>query len=85
VDFPTAFDRAFDQLDSGRNFVRLAELRPALPTFGRAAFDAGLHELRAAGRSALSAAAGRHGISAAERQAGIAEEGAVLLFVSRRQ
>jgi hypothetical protein len=84
--FARAFDEAFARLDrqgGGYNFVSLAELRPALPC-DRAAFDAGLHALRVAGRYTLSAAEGRHGLTAAEREAGVSEDGTLLLFVSRK-
>ena len=45
--------------------------------------EAGLRELRRRGRYSLSAAEGRFGISPTERDAGIMEEGTLLLFVSR--
>jgi len=85
VDFPGAFAAAFEQLDrqaGGHNFVSLVELRRALPV-PRAIFDAELFKLRQAGRYSLSAAEGRHGISAEEQDAGLHEEGSLLLFVSR--
>jgi hypothetical protein len=84
-DFAVAFDEAFQRLDrqAGRhNFVSLVELRRAL-TVPRETFDAELRQLRQAGRYSLSAAEGRHGISSEERDAGINEEGSLLLFVSR--
>lgn len=86
TDFARAFDDAFQRLEKeGRshNFVSLLDLRCALP-FDSQAFNAGLHELRRAGRYTLSAAEGRHGISAEEQQAGIIEDGALLLYVSRK-
>jgi hypothetical protein len=85
-DFARAFDEAFQRLDRQRgahNFVSLVELRPAVPV-DRPTFDARLQELRRAGRYTLSAAEGRHGISPAEQEAGIPEDGALLLYVSRR-
>jgi hypothetical protein len=84
--FARAFDEAFARLDrqaGGHNFVSLAELRPALGC-DRAAFDADLRALRAAGRYTLSAAEGRHGLTPAERDAGVTEDGTLLLFVSRK-
>jgi hypothetical protein len=51
----------------------------------RTTFDAGLEELRRAGRYTLSGAEGRHGVSDAERDAGICEVGTLLLYVSRKQ
>jgi hypothetical protein len=86
VDFRTAFEAAFDQFDQrqgGHNLVSLVELRRALPV-DRASFDAGLQELRRAGRYTLSAVEGRHGIQPEEQSAGIREDGTLLLFVSRR-
>jgi hypothetical protein len=58
-------------------------LRRALP-HDRATFDRELRELRRAGRYSLSAAEGRHGIQREEQEAGIREEGSLLLFVSRK-
>ena len=86
VDFAAAFDAAFDRLDrlkGSHNLVNLLELRRAVPG-NRAAFDAALQQLRRDGRYTLSAAEGRHGVAPEEREAGIVEEGALLLFVSRR-
>jgi hypothetical protein len=83
--FAEAFAAVFERLDrqqGGHNFVSLVELRRALPV-PRAAFDAGLEQLRRQGRYALSAAEGRAGITPEERQAGIPEEGTLLLFASR--
>jgi hypothetical protein len=40
--------------------------------------------LRRAGRYTLSTAEGRHGLSPEEREAGIHEDGATLLYVSRK-
>ena len=50
---------------------------------GRDQFDRELQDLRRAGRYTLSAAEGRGGITPEEREAGIREEGSLLLFVSR--
>ncbi|HTU93174.1 MAG TPA: hypothetical protein VMF69_24050 [Gemmataceae bacterium] len=86
VDFAALFDEAFRRLDrqhGGHNHVSLVELRQAMPV-ERAAFDAGLQQLRRAGRYSLSAAEGRHGLDPAERDAAIHEDGSLLLFVSRR-
>jgi hypothetical protein len=87
ADFARRFDEAFDQLDREKgasNFVSLVALRRALPV-GRAAFDAGLDGLRRAGRYTLSGAEGRHGVSDEERDAALREDGALLLYVSRRR
>ena len=81
-----AFDAAFDRLDrqkGSHNLVNLLDLRRAVPA-DHATFDAGLQQLRRDGRYTLSAAEGRHGVTPEEREAGIIEEGALLLFVSRR-
>jgi hypothetical protein len=86
LDFGLAFDEAFQRLDrqaGSHNFVSLVELRRALP-HDRATFDRELRELRRAGRYSLSAAEGRHGIQPEEQEAGIREEGSLLLFVSRK-
>jgi hypothetical protein len=86
-DFAAAFDAAFRELDAQRrcaNFVSLVDLRRALAAFDRISFDAGLQRLRQTGQYGLSAAEGRHGISAQEQAAGIPEDGALLLFVSRK-
>jgi hypothetical protein len=87
MDFARRFEEAFAHLDrehGSHNHVSLVELRRAVPV-DRAAFDAGLQQLRRAGRYGLSAAEGRHGLSAEERDAGIHEDGSLLLFVSRRE
>jgi nucleotide-binding universal stress UspA family protein len=85
-DFARLFDDAFERLDRlrGHNFVSLVDLRRELPV-DRATFDAGLQTLRQAGRYTLGAAEGRHGISPEERQAGIEEDGSLLLHVSRKK
>jgi hypothetical protein len=80
--FAAAFDR-LDRQSGGHNFVSLVDLRPAL-AWERTVFDAELRRLRLAGQYTLSPAEGRHGISAAEQEAGIPEDGALLLYVSRR-
>ena len=87
VDFAARFEEAFARLDGrhgGHNHVNLVELRQAVPV-DRAIFDAGLQQLRRAGRYSLSAAEGRHGLEAAGRDAAIHEDGSLLLFVSRRE
>jgi hypothetical protein len=87
MDFAYRFDEAFARLDrdrGGHNHVSLVELRRAVP-IDRTAFDAGLQDLRRAGRYTLSAAEGRHGLRAEEQDAAIHEDGSLLLFVSRRE
>jgi hypothetical protein len=85
-DFGRLFDEAFHRLDrekGSHNFVSLVPLRQTL-SVPRESFDAGLRQLRLTGRYTLSAAEGRHGLSEEEREAGILEDGALLLYVSRR-
>jgi hypothetical protein len=87
ANFEEQFNAAFDRLDRAKgshNFLSLLDLRRALP-IDRAAFDAGLNRLRFAQRYVVSAAEGRHGLSPEEREAGITEDGALLLYVSRRK
>jgi hypothetical protein len=86
VDFARAFDEAFGRLDrqrGGHNHVSLVDLRRAVPV-DRPTFDAGLQDLRRASRYTLGAAEGRHGISPADQEAGLHEDGSLLLYVSRR-
>jgi hypothetical protein len=86
TDFARAFDQAFQQLDrqkGSHNFVSLVDLRRALPV-DRQTFDAELANLRRAGRYTLSAAEGRHGVNPEEQEAGIYEDGSLLLYVSRK-
>ena len=86
VDFATLFDAAFERLDRERgsyNFVSLVDLRAALPELGRAAFDAGLQQLRREQRYWLKSAEGFHGLRPEERDAAIPEEGELLLLVSK--
>jgi hypothetical protein len=85
-EFVGRFEEVFDRLDrarGGNNLVNLVALRAALGE-DRATFDAQLGQLRRQGRYSLSAAEGRHGISPEERDAGIVEDGSLLLFVSRK-
>ena len=87
ADFAERFDQAFRRLEQHArmpNFVSLVDLRWALPC-ERPTFDAELRKLRIAGRYTLSAAEGREGIRPEEREAGIPEDGALLLYVSRKQ
>lgn len=87
VNFAHLFEEAFARLDrerGGHNHVSLVDLRQAVP-MNRAIFDTELQQLRRAGRYSLSAAEGRHGLRDEERDAGIFEDGTLLLFVSRRE
>jgi hypothetical protein len=86
VDFAQQFEGAFERLNretGAHNLVSLVGLRQAIPA-DRVVFDEGLQQLRRSGRFSLVAAEGRHGISEAEQEAGIDEEGTLLLYVSRR-
>jgi hypothetical protein len=86
VDFARLFDEAFARLDRARgshNHVSLVYLRQEVPV-DRPTFDRELHELRRAGQYSLQGAEGRQGLSAEEREAGIVEDGSLLLFVSKK-
>jgi hypothetical protein len=85
--FERLFTEVFERLDRQRgraNLVNLVGLRQGMAV-ERAAFDRELQRMRREGRFTLSAAEGRHGLSAEERAAAIVEDGALLLFVSKRQ
>ncbi len=87
VDFAPAFAEAFDKLDRERGahgLVSLVWLRQEIPV-RRAEFDEGLNALRRAGLYTLTAAESRAGITPEEREAGIVEQGSLLLYVSRRE
>jgi hypothetical protein len=80
------FDAVFARLDrqgGGHNFVNLVDLRREL-SLGREEFNAELRQLRLSGSYTLSAAEGRHGLSSTEQEAGIVEDGTLLLYVSRK-
>jgi hypothetical protein len=80
-----SIEDAFERLDrekGGHNLVSLVALREAVAA-ARGTFDEELQRLRRSGRITLGAAEGRHGLSAEEREAGIVEEGVLLLFVLR--
>jgi hypothetical protein len=62
------------------NFLSLVHLRKEAG-LSREVFDKAIDQLRRQGTLMLSAAEGRHGISDEEREAGIKEEGSLLLFV----
>ncbi|HVS40570.1 MAG TPA: hypothetical protein VMS17_33750 [Gemmataceae bacterium] len=86
ADFAAAFDDAFQRLNrekGNHNFVSFVDLRRALP-MAADAFNAELRKLRVAGRYTLSGAEGRDGLSPEQRQAGIVEDGSLLLYVSRK-
>jgi hypothetical protein len=85
LDFARSFDEAFERLGrDSHGLVSLVLLRQELP-MERGRFDEELNRLRRTGRYTLSAAESRHGVSEAERQAGIVEQGNLLLYVSRRE
>ena len=88
TEFAPAFREAFarlNQRNGGTNFVRLIELRQALPQFDRATFDSELQELRRGWEFSLEAHEGLHvQISPEERASGIPEMGTLLIYVSRR-
>ncbi len=88
LDFAGAFREAFESIDrrnGSTNFVKIAELREALPHYSRDEFDAGLRELRMSGVFSLDSHEGLHGsLSHDEREAGVREAGSVLVYASRR-
>ncbi len=84
--FPQQFDAAFDQLDREQgsyNFVNLAALRAALPSYSREEFDSQLRQLRLSRRIRLSGAENRNDLSPQQRAAGIQEAGSLLLYAQR--
>jgi hypothetical protein len=87
-DFAQAFREAFERLDrrsGATNFIKLSDLRRALPEFGRDEFDAGLRALRVEGLFSLDSHEGLYGmLTADERDAGVAEAGSLLVYASRR-
>jgi hypothetical protein len=86
ADVGRLLEEAFERLDrqkGSHNLVSLVDLRREVPA-DRTTFDGELRRLRRAGRFSLSGAEGRHGISPEERDAAIPEDGALLLFLSRR-
>lgn len=87
-DFAPAFRAAFDRLDRqnrSSNFVRLLDLRRALPQFDRARFDAGLRQLRVDQEFTLDSHEGRlRPLTEEEMEGGIREAGSLLVYVSRR-
>lgn len=86
-EFAAEFEAAFARLDrrlGGHNYVSLVDLRREVPV-DRTVFDRGLQELRRAGHFVLGSAEGRGGIGPEEREAGLVEHGALMLYVSRRR
>jgi hypothetical protein len=84
--FAPAFEGVFNELDrqaGSHNLVSLVELRRVLP-FARPVFDSELRKLRQEGRFILKLAEGRHGLTPAEQEAGIVEDGRLLLYVARK-
>ncbi|WP_182870934.1 hypothetical protein [Stieleria mannarensis] len=84
--FSQQFDAAFEQLDREQgsyNFVNLAALRAALPSYSREEFDSQLRQLRLSRRIRLSGAENRNDVSPQQRAAGIQEAGSLLLYAQR--
>lgn len=81
-----AFEAAFEAAPGYRhNYVLLADLRAAMPGVSRAAFDAGLNDLRRAKAFSLDSADGRHvQLTPAQLEAGIRECGSNLVYCARR-
>jgi hypothetical protein len=87
TEFERRFAQTFEHLDRQRGSVNLVSLVALRRELGveRGLFDRELQRLRREGRYTLQAAEGRHGLTEEERQAGLVEDGTLLLFVSRRQ
>lgn len=86
ADFATQLAAAFERLNAesgGHNQVGLRQLRTALSTWGRAAFDARLSRLRQAGEYTLSGMQNRGGVSVEDQEAGIREGGVLRIYLSR--
>jgi hypothetical protein len=87
-DFAEAFRAAFDRIDrenGAMNFVKLTDLRRALPGFTREQFDAGLKRLRLDRQFSLDSHEGRYEtLRPDDRDAGIHEAGSLLIYASRR-
>ena len=79
---------AFGKIDArngGTNFVKLSDLRAAMPQLSRAAFDKAFRAERQAGKWAMSPHEGVRGkLTAGEKAAGIRENGELLVYVARR-
>jgi hypothetical protein len=86
--FAEAFRDAFERLDRRNglsNFVKLVDLRRELADFARERFEAGLRQLRVARAFTLNSHEGLlKPLTPEEREAGIAEAGSLLVYVSRR-
>jgi hypothetical protein len=87
-DFAALFAEAFLRLDreqGSHNFVKIADLRRALPQFDRAAFDAGLWQLRKHNLFTADSSDGNYEqLMPEERAAGIREGDSLLIYVSRK-
>lgn len=83
ADFGAAFD-ALDQKNGRTNYVFLSELRARLPQYSREEFDRGLNDLRRSRHYSLDSADGRHvRITAEQREGGLMEGGANLVYVAK--
>ena len=86
---PERILEAFDNLDAATgqtNYVKLYDLRQALPDLSRAAFDEGINQLRRERILTLDSSDGRHErLPKREMDAGIIEQGNTpLVFAARR-
>jgi len=85
--FAKEFAETFDLLDrsrGGRNFVKMAELRTALPQYSREEFDSELRSLRIGRQFKLSTSDGNHvTLTSEERAAGIQEADLLLVYCER--
>ncbi len=86
-DFATRFESVFSLLDRERgshNFVKLSDLRTALPEFDRPTFDRGVWLLRKERRFTANSSDGNYEqLSPEDRSAGIREGDSLLIYISR--
>lgn len=75
---------AYDALDDGHHLVPVSELRRCCGSEDRAEQDAAIRELRMAGILGLSPADGRVPVSEAVKAGGVREDGANLVYSSRK-
>lgn len=86
-DFAAEFETAFARLDregGSHNFVKIADLRRALPEFDRTEFDRGVWQLRKQRKFTANSSDGNYEQLAPEdRSAGIREGDSLLIYISR--
>ncbi len=86
-DFAAKFADAFARLDregGSHNFVKISDLRRALPEFDRSAFDRGVWQLRKERKFTANSSDGNYEqLSPEDRAAGIREGDSLLIYISR--